>query len=117
MPDIAALGATKQQRQCRQSDGKRVQFVPASYLVHNQSARVHAINNTTEANNAIAACQLQPHQSDALTKALNIGSNSDALTKALTSGAVVIIDDIEPRKPNENQMHSTMLKTPRQQQA
>jgi len=100
MPDIAALGATKQQRQCRQSDGKRVQFVPASYLVHNQSARVHAINNTTEANNAIAACQLQPHQSDALTKALNIGSNSDALTKALTSGAVVIIDDIEPRKPN-----------------
>jgi len=100
MPDFKALSATKEQRRVTQANGKRVQFVPASYLLTNQSAQSQAIDSAEQANTAIADCQMLPNQYSDLSKALNLGTQPDALAKALQNGQVVIIADDVVGKPD-----------------
>jgi len=99
MPDMAALNATKKQRQAHQANGKRIQFVPASYLLDNQAAQVQEIQTAQQADDVIAGCNFLPKQYSELAKALHLNNEPQALQKALQSGQVAIIKDDEPGKP------------------
>jgi len=104
LPDIAALSATKKQRQAHQANGKRIQFVPASYLLDNQAAQVQEIQTAEQADDVIAGCNFLPNQYSDLAKALHLSNEPQALQKALQSGQVAIIKDDEPGKPEAQEI-------------